>query len=244
MLIYNYKETTKEYIDNEEACIDIEETKVQGKTIYLIPANSTIKKPPETDDFEVAIFNENTNNWQKLADFRNQYITDASMQPYKYDRIGDLPEGFIYITEEQAQKIQNDKLYYIIDDNQLIVNPNYEQELANARQQDFKSKFFEIKNFGWYRREPKGYSSAVESINSAYNSFTEMQKLGLAENFPANTLIFYQQPDFTKPEQCTEEWLVAHQMLNQEMTPQQFGQFYIGFIQAWNTQEHEQSEAD
>ena len=120
--------------------------------------------------------------------------------------------------------------------------PEYQEKEASARRQDFESKFFEIKNFGWYRREPKGYSSAIESINNAYNSFNEMRKLGLTENFPANTLIFYQQPDFTKPEQCTEEWLVAHQIFNQEMTPEQFGQFYIGFSQAWNTQEHEQSE--
>lgn len=126
----------------------------------------------------------------------------------------------------------------IVNGDILILNPNYDVEAADKREADFKSKFFNIKGFGWYRKQPKGYSSAVESINSAYNSFTEMQKLGLTENFPANTLIFYQQPDFTKPEQCTEAWLIAHQIFSQEMTPQQFGQFYIGFIQAWNTQEH------
>lgn len=114
----------------------------------------------------------------------------------------------------------------------------YREGKIKSREADFKSNFFLVKDFGWYRKQPKGYQSAVESINSAYNSFTEMQKLGLTENFPANTLIFYQQPDFSKPEECTEDWLVAHQIFNQEMTPEQFGQFYISFIQAWNTMEH------
>ena len=129
---------------------------------------------------------------------------------------------------------------YVLDgDEYVLKDATWEQEQAELREADFKSKFFYINGFGWYRKQPKGYQSAVESVNSAYNSFSEMQKLGLTENFPANTLIFYQQPDFTKPEECTEEWLIAHQMFNTEMTPQQFGQFYIGFIQAWNTQEHE-----
>lgn len=128
---------------------------------------------------------------------------------------------------------------YIVVNNELVLNPNYEKEQEEKREAYFKSKFFNIEGFGWYRKQPKGYQSAVESVNSAYNSFSEMQKLGLAENFPADTLIFYQQPDFTKPEECTEEWLIAHQIFNTEMTPQQFGQFYIGFIKAWNTEEHE-----
>ena len=62
---------------------------------------------------------------------------------------------------------------------------------------------------------------------------------GMAQNFPANKLIFYAKPDFTKPEECTEEWLIEHQSFNEEMTEQEFGQFYIGFTTAWNNQEHE-----
>lgn len=117
--------------------------------------------------------------------------------------------------------------------------PHYtEEEKTAMRKANFESTFFEILGFGWYRRRPKGYSSAVESLNSAYNSYTEMQKLGMVQNFPANTLIFYEKPDFTKPEECTEEWLIEHQYFNEEMTPIEFGQFYIRFTTAWNDQEH------
>lgn len=108
-----------------------------------------------------------------------------------------------------------------------------EEEEAEQREAEFKQSFFEIPNFGWFRKVPKGYSSAVESLNTAFNAVTILQKL------PANMLIFYQEPDFTKPEECTEEWLIEHQIFNTEMSVQEFGTFYMAFMTAWNTQEHE-----
>lgn len=107
-----------------------------------------------------------------------------------------------------------------------------EEDKAKQREAEFKSKFFYIPNYGWFRRVPKGYSSAVESLNTAFNAVTIMQTL------PAGMLIFYQAPDFTKPEECTEEWLIAHQIMNEEMTVQEFGAFYVSFMTAWNNQEH------
>ena len=105
-------------------------------------------------------------------------------------------------------------------------------EVAEKREADFKTDFFYIPDFGWFRKQPKGYSSAVESLNTAFNAVTIMQKL------PAGMLIFYQAPDFTKPEECTEEWLIEHQTYSEEMTAQEFGAFYVGFMTAWNNQEH------
>ena len=108
-----------------------------------------------------------------------------------------------------------------------------EEEQAEEREAEFKSKFFEIPNHGWFRKVPKGYSSAAESLNSAFNAVSILGKL------PASTLIFYEQPDFTKPEECTEEWLIEHQTTNEEMTVQEFGAFYMAFVTAWNAEEHE-----
>ena len=126
----------------------------------------------------------------------------------------------------------------IIEMGLLVLNPDYDQEQADLREADFKSKFFNIEGFGWYRKQPKGYQSAIESLNTAFNRFSFMQKMGI-ETFPANVFIFYAEPDFTKPEECTEEWLVAHQTKNEAMTAQEFGSFYAAFTDAWNTEEHE-----
>ena len=85
----------------------------------------------------------------------------------------------------------------------------------------------------YFRKQPKGYSSAVESINTAFIIANTIGTL------PAGSLVFYQQPDFADETQCTEEWLVEHQVKSEEMAATAFGTFYAGFITAWNAQEHE-----
>lgn len=116
--------------------------------------------------------------------------------------------------------------------------PTKPEPTPKDREDDFKSKFFNILGYGWYRRHPKGYQSAIESINTAFNNFDVMQKEGIDE-FPAGVFIFYTQPDFTKPEECTEKWLVEHQHRNQAMTRQEFNNFYKIFTNSWNAKEHE-----
>lgn len=114
----------------------------------------------------------------------------------------------------------------------LVAMGKTEEEKAQERKAEFEKQFFNIEGVGYYRRQPKGYSSALESVNTAFNAVTIMSVL------PANTLTFYKAPDFAIEEQCTEEWLVANSFKNVEMTAQEFGQFYASFITAWNMQEH------
>lgn len=125
MKIYNYDSITKEYIGESEASLDIEATKAEGHNVYYLPANATFTKPPKTLKFEVAIYD---NGWQKYEDFRGCWIVDEEMKPIVYDKIGELPDGFIYVTDAQAAKIQEDDLFYIIEDGQLIKNPNYAEQ--------------------------------------------------------------------------------------------------------------------
>ena len=70
-------------------------------------------------------------------------------------------------------------------------------------------------------------------MNVAYNIANEQD--GIA----GGLIIFYQQPDFTKPEECTEEWLIEHQIVQTAMTKAAFMSLYVAFITAWNTEEHE-----
>lgn len=134
----------------------------------------------------------------------------------------------IGLIEQDVEKSDIDGLWYL---SEKCPHKTPEQE-AQERQADFESKFFEIQNYGWFRKIPKGYSSAVESLNTAFNAVTVLQGL------PAGMLIFYEAPDFTNPEECTEEWLIEHQHVNEAMSAQDFGQFYINFMTAWNNQEH------
>lgn len=108
-----------------------------------------------------------------------------------------------------------------------------EEDLTDIREADFKTKFFEITGFGWYRKVPKGYQSAVESMNVLFNI------ANVSNGIQAGLIIFYRQPDFTKPEECTEEWLVEHQIIQPTMTKAEFMALYVAFMTAWNTEEHE-----
>jgi hypothetical protein len=175
------------------------------------------------------------------------YISEKkeALEKYYNTPIYDLPEDYEegkYIIGEVEEEIEVPDYdedgnpigshTEIVTVQKLVPNPNWDKEQTEKREADFKSKFFEIQGYGWYRKQPKGYTSAVESLNTAFNAVTIMQQL------PANMLIFYQAPDFTKPEECTEEWLIEHQIFNQAMTAQEFGQFYVEFMTAWNNQEH------
>lgn len=120
----------------------------------------------------------------------------------------------------------------IIQDGELVLNPNFDDEETAKREANFKLEFFEVQGFGWYRRVPKGYSSAVESMNVLFNI------ANVTQGVQAGLIIFYETPDFSDPEQCTEEWLVEHQIVMPAMTLQEFMQLYVAFMTAWNTQEH------
>ena len=146
--------------------------------------------------------------------------------------------------ELQKPYTEEQKINFIVDHNHIqglkieetetsLVALDYTRdEQAQKRKEEFKRQFFEIVNVGFYRRQPKGYSSALESVNTAFNAVSIMG------NLPANTLTFYKEPDYSDPTQCTEEWLVENSFKNKEMTTAEFGQFYASFITAWNTQEH------
>jgi hypothetical protein len=109
----------------------------------------------------------------------------------------------------------------------------YTNHIIETRKQNFLNEFFLIPNYGYYRKQPKGYSSAIESISVISNMIT----FGVT-TIPAGTLTFYQEPDFTDETQCTEEWLIANQVKSEEMTATEFAQFYTTFVTVWNAQEH------
>ena len=168
----------------------------------------------------------NINSYNKIETFDVARMTK--------DSYGSSDVQNIEVSEEIYNNAkQYGKNYYTYSNGEIILNPAYDTEEAAKREADFKSKFFEISSYGWYRKEPKGYSSAVESLNTAFNAVSLLGKL------PANTMIFYAEPDFTKPEECTEEWLVEHQTKNAEMTVEEFGTFYMNFMTAWNAEMHE-----
>ena len=147
-----------------------------------------------------------------------------------------LQNTIAFMPQYQGLEIKETNREIIELDNKFVFADEVQQELVEQRKQEFLKDFFKVQYNGqdlYFRKQPKGYSSAVESINTAFNIVNTIGTL------PAGSLVFYQQPDFTDEIQCTKEWLVEHQVKNEQMNVTEFSTFYARFITAWNTQEHE-----
>lgn len=132
----------------------------------------------------------------------------------------------------------NNNLAYLDDysETQVIITA-VPEETSAERKAEFLKDFFKV-NLGelgnaYYRKKPKGYASAVESIIAAQII------CNMSNGLPEGILKFYKQPTFSKPEQCTEEWLEAHQIVLPALTVEQFNELFINFITSWNKKEHE-----
>ena len=132
------------------------------------------------------------------------------------------------------ESVETDKEYvYDVElEEYILKNSDWAQSQAAKREKDFKEQFFEIEGYGWFRKTPKGYSSAVEAMSAAFNM------VSIVGCLPANTLTFYVEPDFTDETQCTEEWLVTNSYKNEELSTTAFGRLYARFLEAWNKLEH------
>lgn len=132
MKIYNYDENGI-FLNECEAELDPAEWELNHKKVYLVPAFSTKIKPPKTGAYQTTRFN--GKNWEVIADYRGQYICDELLNIIHVQDVGELPEGYIPITAEQAQEIEADKFKYIIEDGVLIENPNYEADKQKAERE-------------------------------------------------------------------------------------------------------------
>lgn len=135
MKIYRYDDEGV-FLTEDEGYLDPEETKKQGKEIYMLPANSTFTAPPKTNNDEIAIFKNGI--WRIEKDYRGQYSCNEELNIAIVDYIGSLKDGFILITKDEADKIQNDRLYYIVSDGKLVENPNYEADKKEVEEQRVK----------------------------------------------------------------------------------------------------------
>lgn len=161
---------------------------------------------------------------------KNAYGDMATLEKYGTDFLCEC-------TEEDFDKYQRKELIFV--NNVLVENPQYSEVVKAERKALFDSQFISIPSIngvfkgGGYRKKPKKYSSAIESLNTCYNTVNALNKL------PANTLIFYTIPDFADETQCTEKWLIENQFKNEEMTKEDFDKLYLTIVQIWNTTEHQ-----
>lgn len=148
-----------------------------------------------------------------------------------------LNEGYNCHIEETETALFALEENEILVDGEPQIDPDYEEKEAQQRQENFENQFI-LTSKGNYRLQPKGYANAQQSIDTVNAIVMAMQ--GLTEDI-ANMIIFYDTPDFTKEEECTEEWLIQHQHHPEPMTVQEWVQFYIEFTTLYAQQQYKAS---
>ena len=111
MQVYKYDEKTKEYIGTEQALINPLESELQGKTIYLLPANATFEKPNLQDGF-ASVFN---SKWENIEDNRGKEYwldTDTFGTPAKTMKdLGAFPAGAVFTAPAKTlEQLKSDKI--------------------------------------------------------------------------------------------------------------------------------------
>lgn len=112
MQVYKYDEQTKEYIGTEQTLINPLESELQGKTIYLLPANATFEKPNLQEGY-ASVWN--GEQWENIEDNRGKEYwldTDAFGTPAKVMKeLGALPAGAVFTAPVKTlEQLKADKI--------------------------------------------------------------------------------------------------------------------------------------
>lgn len=260
--VYYFSPETKEYLYSEQADKDNALSEKVGHFMPMVHAYSTLVEPPTIEENQIQVYSKTTEphqepyevidpetgeshteyktvttvieNWNIEADYRKNFVkVDNNLNVSEIDTIGEQTD-YIVVDKELGEQIEANPDMFKIVEGEVVKKSQkeYDKEQADKRKQIFLQDFFKVNNFGYYRKVPKGYQSAVESMNVLLNI------ANISKGIQAGLIIFYEEPDFTKPEQCTEEWLVEHQIIQPAMTLEQFKDLYVAFMTSWNTQEH------
>ena len=112
MQVYKYDEKTKEYLGKAEAFLDPLETELQGKTIYLLPANATFENPNLQDGF-ASVWN--GTQWENIEDNRGKEYwldTDTFGTPAKTMKdLGAFPANAVFTAPQKTlEQLKADKI--------------------------------------------------------------------------------------------------------------------------------------
>ena len=117
---YKFSEDTKEFLYKEEAFLDPLESELQGKNIYLLPADSTFT-PCNLEEKEKQAIVWNGSEWVYVEDHRQKrdsggVIIESSgtpfwiegdtwqSQPHYVKELGPLPENAILVKPEKTEE--------------------------------------------------------------------------------------------------------------------------------------------
>lgn len=161
MQVYKYDEKTKEYIGTEQVLIDPLESELQGKTIYLLPANATFENPNLQDGF-ASVFD--GTQWENIEDNRGKEYwldTDTFGTPAKTMKdLGAFPANAVFTAPAKTlDELKQDKILELktIRDNEEVKSIAYNGNLF-----DFDDKARERINAAIIALELQGEGTSID----------------------------------------------------------------------------------
>ena len=164
MKIYNYDQITGEFLTESTPNIDPVETEIQGKNVYLIPANATKLEAPTVKVNEVAVFD--GEKWEIKADYRGQKVFNKQTQvEEEVAEIGEIAKNFTKVAPQNQYQIwSEDQNGWVIDDSKRDELIRLNRDKINA---DTKSKI--INNFTFNKVEFKLTAENQRNFDNEYN---------------------------------------------------------------------------
>ena len=136
-LVYLFDEKNKNFIGSEQAYLDPEETRAQGREIYLLPAYATFDEPPaDVPAGHVAVFN---GAWVIVPDNRGKKILKTDNLGSYIAESEEITPAEHVLTDQEIDGLENG--FLIIDGGKIIEKP---QEMKNQeRIAELKRKLYE-----------------------------------------------------------------------------------------------------
>lgn len=162
MLIFIWNSETKEYLGAQEA-----QRNPKRPTEYLMPANSTTEQIPNIGENEVIVWG--GEHWEVKADFRGQLAVNKDGLFLIVTEIGNLPDGYVHCTREQEQLIyEKGSNYFIIIDDKLVPNPNYEKE--EAEKENHRIAMLNMTKYDFFKYVCQPYNITYVQLMQFVNS--------------------------------------------------------------------------
>ena len=163
MKIYIYDKSTKEFIRETNAYLDLEKSRELGDYVYIIPENCTTEKPPKLQKNEQCIFNE---EWIIVKDYRNQKFYDTkNNKTVIIHELGDVPKHFIKLNSDEFKKYLKG-----IDPNTIRNNL---KQLIEELYQESLQKFILFGKYYFTLAQLAGYEKLSKEIESDIRNWQE-----------------------------------------------------------------------
>lgn len=238
--------------NNHQKCYEIREVEGTWQEEKQVPCMKTVTEivqEPVLDDEGNPVLDEEGNPTYKDVEVKKEVqetetVIEIVKQP-KFDEMG-LPvlddNGELIMEDVEVKKERPKyKTEYVTHTGVNLQAWGYtEEDYIIQRQKVFASQFLAT-SLGNFRLQPKGYANAQQAMDVINTMATALG--GLTEQL-TNLIIFYPTPDFTKAEQCTEEWLVANQIKPSVMTLADWQKFYLEFCQLYAMQQYKSEVVD